>query len=242
MHSNRFLLFAVLLLALASGLLATQEPEYSSTLRVAANWMEGNTRQARYGVDFKTTGVYADIPLFEIAAGGEFGKALGRSITQRALSHLSLGGARPEGLGWHLHQEFEHDSFKSLQIRSITTTGPCFHLFRTDEHSLRAAAGPAYTEDHFFAGGLDGEYASGYLSMRYEWKIDESDRLTASCSSNTSLENAHRTSVRSEISLTQRMPVGLYTTISVMHDHDGVPAAGRRRNDVRFTVSFGWNF
>jgi hypothetical protein len=215
--------------------------KFSGSASASAQWTDGNTRDVSYGLDFRAA---YDAPGYRIDgyASAQFASQRGRRSAQRARAGLGYTNRFSEMFGWFVREDVEHDDFANLALRSVTTAGLSAFLMDTDTSKLRVEAGISYTDNDYKRGNADSEYFGASLGLYYSYKISDTASFTASSRANISLENARQTSVHNEAALVQRLWGDFTSSLVAQHDYEGLPATGRKHNDVRFMLLIGWTF
>ena len=213
-------------------------------LEASLTSIDGNSEELVYG----GKGEYRfDHPWhsFLLRSDGNFGKAGGRRTTQRARATFEYTYKALTGIGFVVREGLDHNDFRSLRVRSVSTLGIAWYAIQEPKFKVRADFGFAYTIEDRKGAAKDEEFAGTSSKLDVDYIMTSVLSASFTSAGNLSLERFDDYNTKSEISLNFKIKELLdRTTFSAVfqNDHESRPPKNRKKNDYRFIFRLGFEF
>ncbi|MGN6370926.1 MAG: DUF481 domain-containing protein [Phycisphaerae bacterium] len=137
-----------------------------------------------------------------------------------------------------------YDAVKDISLRSTTSFGPGYYLFKGKRFNLDLRAGPAFVYERFFNHHQTTDF-DGLFGLRAAYIINDRTSLTEDLLYTTAVEDSNRYQVTSDTALAFKLPEiarGAGLKLDFRDDYDNTADSGNKHNDTKFTLGLTLDF
>ncbi len=137
-----------------------------------------------------------------------------------------------------------YDATKDISLRSTTSFGPGYYLFKGKKFNLDLRSGPAFVYERYFTGHqtTDLDVLAG---LRAEYVINDRTSLTEDALYTVAVVDDSRYQLTSDTALAFKVPEiarGAGLKLDFRDDYDSTATGGTKHNDTRFTLGLTLDF
>jgi len=227
-------------LALASSTVAADAPpKWESSAALGLTLTRGNSDTLLFTANIATA---KKLPKHETSLGADAAYGENQNVKNNELfraffqynylfTERVYGYARADGL---------HDAIADVEYRLTVGPGAGYYFIKNATTRLSAEAGPGLVMEK--QGGNDRSYFTVRVAENFEHKLNDKARIWQSVEIFPQVDDLDNYIVRAEAgietSITKRVGLRVY----VVDTYDNVPAAGRKKNDIKLVSALAWKF
>lgn len=137
--------------------------------------------------------------------------------------------------------DLEHDRFKDLDLRTTAGGGPGYRFIKTAAMSLTGYVGAAYVNENFKT-TPDRNYVSAVAGEEFGWTISETQSIRQLLEVLPNVEQGKDWVAHFEAAYRQAVLGGIFMEASFLADYDNEPAPGKKKDDLKYGLTLGYQF
>ena len=137
-----------------------------------------------------------------------------------------------------------YDGIKELSLRSTTSGGLGYYVFKGDRFTLDLRAGPAFVYERFFDGDSDTD-GSGLAGLRAQYVVNDHVSISEEALYTVAVADSSRYQLTSDAALNIKLPEvarGMGLKFGFRDDYDNATQPPGKHNDTRLTLSLTFDF
>jgi putative salt-induced outer membrane protein YdiY len=137
-----------------------------------------------------------------------------------------------------------YDAIKGISLRSTSSFGPGYFLFKGDKFNLDLRSGPAFVYERVFDGSRTTDF-DALVGLRAEYVVNDRTSLTEDALYTVAVIDSTRYQITSDTALAFKIPEiaqGAGLKISFTDDYDNTNNGNNTHNDTRFTLGLTLDF
>lgn len=148
----------------------------------------------------------------------------------------------PWGIFAQGRQEF--DEFQNYKWRASASAGPSYTFVKDDTMLLRGRIGAGIAYEWAGPDPKHGIIPEGLAGLDFTYKIDERQSVFANLEYLPSLKNppAYRADLKAGYQIVVDPALKLLLKLGMDDRYDSDPGSGKKRNDIDYFVTIGWEF
>lgn len=197
----------------------------SDTLMGTANWLsqrKWNKNELRLGAD----GTYGETDSERTAQSAHVFGQFNRLLTERFYAYGRLDGA--------------HDDIADIDYRVTISPGVGYYFIKAAKTSLSAEVGPGWIFEK--RGGEEDDYFTIRFAERFEHKFNDRVRVWQSVEWLPQVEDWSNYILNAEIGVESMLSKAFSLRVYAQDTYYSVPAAGRKKNDLKLVTALAYKF
>ena len=230
---------------LTAGLFA-DDSGWNSSFDLGATITRGNSDSTLVALGFETSKL-GDTDEYLAHLTYTFGDTDGVTDTDELLAAAAWNHLLSETFYAGLRLDFRRDEIADIDYRASLTALVGDYLIKNETTYFAIEAGVGYTWEKaggvtLGSGSLSDDYVNAYFGDRFEHKLNDKTRIYQLLAVTAPMKDFDDYSLFAEVGLETFLSDSLALRISVQDKYEAIPAAGRKKNDVRIVTGISYKF